>query len=52
MGNERKATESLVSRMYQHQLRHTGKLPSGKEVRDFERQAKKVAEQVENKKRK
>lgn len=37
--SEREAVERLISRMYKHHLKATGKLPSGREVREMEGKA-------------
>lgn len=46
---KREAVERLVSRMYKHHLKNTGRLPSGTEVRGMENRAAVVAERADKK---
>ena len=48
-GSERKAVESLVTRMYRHKLKTTGRLPDGKEVRKMEKEARESGHRVDTK---
>ena len=45
----REATERLTARIYREKLEKTGRLPDGKETREMERKAVKIAEEVESK---
>ena len=48
----RVAVQKLAGRMYQAHVKSTGRLPSGKEIRDIEKKAIKTAERAENKSKK
>lgn len=46
----RVAVQKLAGRMYQAHVKSTGRLPSGKEIRDIEKKALRTAERAENRK--
>lgn len=45
--SERKAVERVVARIYQHKLKTTGRLPTGKEVKQMERDAQESGNRVD-----
>lgn len=47
MIKKREVVANLVSRMYKHNLENTGRLPSGKEVRQMEKKAVQTAQRVD-----
>lgn len=47
----REATERVTGRLYQHQLKTTGRLPTGKESRVMEKRAQKIAREMDNKRK-
>jgi len=49
--SEREAVERLIARMYKHHLKASGRLPSGKEVKEMEGKAMRVAEKTARKDR-
>jgi hypothetical protein len=47
----REAVERLKARIYKHQLRSTGRLPTGKESAVMEKKAEKIGRETDNRRK-